>query len=268
MASYGQREVFSNAPLEFVACEIRVPITPRLVREDTFELLTDALSSQFPLPDQEQVQTLTFLAGRAGVPETDRRFRFLNLDRTASAVVSRNAITVETTNYGEFPAFRALVLFVVEAVSRVAKIVGIERIGLRYIDEIRVPDNPGDVAGWRGWIADEVLGPLDIAGDYRPTEFQTVLRLTAGDTNVVVRYGALTGEGVVGDGPLKRRSRRATGPFFVIDTDCFQVTQGADMTEFAVEPITAVLDELHRPAGTLFRRATTDRLREEFRRTP
>ncbi len=270
VADYPRREVFPNAPLEFVACEIRVPTAPKLVREDTFEALTDELAGVLPIPDQEQVQTLTLtvIGGKNGGVETERRYRFLNRERTASAVVARNAITVETTDYQEFREFRSLVLTVADAVAATTKIVGIERIGLRYINEVRVPDEITDASDWRGWISDEVLGVLSVAESYQTAGFQTVLRLAGEDsTGVVLRYAAMVGDGVVGDDPLRRRAPASTGPFFVIDTDSYRTSQGPDMEDFVHQTIAEVLDLIHEPVGTLFHRAITDRLREEFRRT-
>jgi len=267
VAHYPLREVFPNAPLEFVACEIRVPTAPKLVRNDTFEALTDALRDDFPIPDEEQIQTLTVIGAKDGGVETERRYRFLSRERTASAVVARNAITVETTDYQEFGDFRALVLTVADAVATTTNIVGIERIGLRYIDEVRVPGEISDASDWRGWISDDVIGALGIADGYTPDALQTVLRLAGDDsTSVVLRYAAMVGDGVVGDGPLRRRAPATSGPFFVIDTDSYRTSMGPAMEDFTRDRIAAILDVIHEPIGTLFHRAITDRLREEFRR--
>ena len=268
MADYPRREVFRNAPLEFVACEIRVPTAPKLVRDDTFEALTDVLADVLPIPDQEQVQTLTVIGGQDGSVESERRYRFLNRERTASAVVARNAITVETTDYQEFSDFRALVLTVVDAVAATTKIVGVERVGLRYINEVRVAKSINETKDWRGWISDDVLGVLTMTEDYETDAFQTVVRLGGSDsTGVVLRFAAMTGDGVVGGGPLQRRAPASTGPFFVIDTDSYRVTAGSDMEDFERASIARILDVIHAPVGTMFHRSITDRLRKEFRRT-
>lgn len=267
MADYPRREIFPNAPLEFVACEIRVPTAPKLVRDDTFEALTEELAELLPIPDQEQVQTLTVIGGKDGGVESERRYRFLNRERTASAVVARNAITVETTDYHEFSDFRSLALAVVDAVAATTKVVGIERVGLRYIDEIRVPVQVMDANDWRGWISDEVLEVLSLAEGYHTNGFQTVLRLAGDDsTGVVVRYAAMSGSGIVGDAPLRRRAPAASGPFFVIDTDSYRMSTGPDMEDFTHDTVGEVLDLIHKPVGMLFHRAITDRLREELRR--
>lgn len=267
MADYPGREIFSSAPLEFVACEIRVPTAPKLVRNDTFETLTDALRDDFPIPDEEQIQTLTVIGGKEGGVEAERRYRFLSRERTASAVVARNAITVETTDYQEFGDFRSLVLTVVDAVAATTNIVGIERVGLRYINEIHVPDEISDASDWRGWISDHVVGVLGVADGYTTDALQTVVRIAGEDsTGVVLRYAAMVGGGVVGDAPLRRRAPASSGPFFVIDTDSFRTSTGPAMEDFDHERVASILDLIHEPVGTLFHRAITDRLREELRR--
>lgn len=267
MADYPRREVFQNAPLEFVACEIRVPTAPRLVRDDTVEALTDLLAGVLPIPDEEQVQTVTVVGGQDNSVEFERRFRFLNRERTASAVIARNAITVETTDYQEFSEFRALVLAVVDAVTATTKVVGVERIGLRYINEVRVGVPISESKDWRGWISDDVLGVLTVTEGYTSDAFQTVIRLGGIDsTGLVLRFAAMTGAGVVGGGPLVRRAPASTGPFFVIDTDSYRVTTGADMEDFEHDGIAQVLDVIHGPVGAMFHNTITDRLREEFRK--
>ncbi len=245
-----------------------MPIAPRLAHNDTFEALTDALRDDLPIPEEEQIQTFPVIGGKDGGVEAERRFRFLSRERTASAVVARNAITVETTDYQEFGDFRALVLTVADAVAAATNIVGIERIGLRYIDEVRVPDEIHDASDWQGWISDDVVGVLGVTDGYTRDGLQTVVRIAGEDsTGVVLRYAAMVGDGVVGDGPLHRRAPAVSGPFFVIDTDSFRTSTGPAMEDFTHERIAAVLDVIHEPVGTLFHRAITDRLREEFRRT-
>lgn len=267
MADYPRREVFPNAPLEYVACEIRVPTAPKLAREDTFDALAERFTEVLPIPNQEQVETVTVIGGREGAVETERRYRFLNREATASAVVSRNAVTVETTDYEEFHDFRSLVLTVAEAVAATTKIVGVERIGLRYIDEVRVPAGITDARGWRGWISDDLLGALTLADGLQADGFQTVLRLAGEDsTGVVLRLAAMDGNGVVGDAPLRRRAPATSGPFFVIDTDSYRLSPGPAMEDFAPDRIAGILDLIHQPVGTLFHAAITDRLRQEFRR--
>jgi uncharacterized protein (TIGR04255 family) len=262
---YPRREVFRNAPLEYVACEIRTPLTPRLTLDETFVAFVDAFAARLPVPHREHVQTFT--VGETMTQDADVRFRFTNVQRTESVMISRTGVTVETTDYSEYPAFRALISTALTAVEERVAVVGVERIGLRFIDEIRVPTPVTTVGDWQGWIASEVLGPVTLLSGFDAAEFQTVVRLDRGDSHVLTRFAALSGAGVVSEGPMRRRSRHEPGPFFVIDLDSYRETPGPEMMRFVAYELVTIVDALHDPAGDLFHRCITDQLRDEFRRS-
>jgi len=256
------REVFTNAPLAFVACEIRFPLAPKLTGEGSLESLTEVFAETLPIPEFVTIRSIPEMDA-PGDPE--RQLRFLNKQRTTSVSVTRNSLVVETTDYGEWEDFKPLVLEAVRAVQESVKIVGAERVGLRYIDEIRIPENITDTSGWSGWINNDVLSHLDPIPGYTPESFQTVIGLNGPNGQIVVRYAALEGTGVVSDEPLKRRSQTTEGPFFVIDTDSYRDTPGEEMLGFTPGELAPVLDDLHEPVGTMFQNAITDKSRELFR---
>ena len=249
------REVFANAPLAFVVCEIRFPLAPRLVTDDSLIALTDAFTEVLPVPEEERTED-----------GGERRFRFLDPQRTVSVVVARDSLSVETTHYTEWAQFRGAVLRVIRTVAARARIAGVERVGLRYINEIRVPESISDISRWRGWISDDVLGPLGVVPGYSPESFQTITHLRGGPNQLIVRCAALVGSGVVSDEPLRRRIAADESPFFVIDTDSYCDTPGEQMTAFAAEDLGSILDGLHQPLAALFHRAITEKSRELFRK--
>lgn len=266
MSDYPGREVFSNAPLAFVACEVRYPFTPRLTSDDSFEALSEHLRDVLPVPSQSPLQTLS-LSPAGAAADTEPRFRFTDKTRTVSAAVGRSALVIETTHYAEYPRFRELFAAVLSAVGTIASPVGVERVGLRYIDEIRVPRPIESVADWRGWIADDVLATLNLAGGYAAKGMQTLVRLANGSNDITVRCAALEGSGVVDDGPLRRRLPSAVGPFFVIDTDSYWNDGDIGLIDYDPPKLLELIDQLHEPVGVLFHRAITDQLRNEFRGT-
>lgn len=251
------REVFANSPLAFVVCEIRFPQAPRLASDEAFIALTDAFASTLVIPEEEGADN-----------GAERRFRFLDRRRRLSVAVARDALSVETTDYTEWNDFKPFVLETVDVVASTARVAGVERIGLRYINEIRVPEQITDVTQWKRWISDEMLGPVGGIPGYSPAGFQAMTQLTRGDSHLHVRCAALVGSGVVADQPLKRRTPVAEGPFFVIDTDSYTETPGYDMGAFATRELDPALDDLHEPLEALFHRAISDDLREVFRQAP
>ena len=198
----------------------------------------------------------------------ERLFRFLSRDRTTSVALTRSSMSVETTSYSEWRDFRSLVTFAITVVRDCVKVAGVERVGLRYIDEIRVPEPVPDPAGWSGWVNEDVLRHLNVAAGMSPTSFTTAIALRGGNNHMLVRFAALKGPGVVSDEPLERPFSPDEGPFFVIDVDSYQDTSGAEMFDFDAEHVAVVLDELHEPVGLVFQNTITDRARELFRRTP
>ncbi len=256
------REVFANAPLAFVACEIRFPLAPKLTGGGSLESLTEVFADTLPIPE---IVTFSPIPEMDASGDSERQLRFLNKERTTSVSVTRDSLAVETTDYGEWEDFKPLVLEAVRAVGDSVKIVGAERVGLRYIDEIRIPDKITDVSGWSGWINNDVLSHLDPITGYTPESFQTVIELSGPNGQIIVRYAALDGVGVVSNQPLKRRSQTTDGPFFVIDTDSYRDTPGKEMLSFTTGELAPVLDELHEPVGMMFQNAITDKSRELFR---
>ena len=251
-----------NAPLAWVACEIRFPLVPSLTNDDSFESLTEAFFGTFPIPVSPVMVAPT---GEMDTPGVERQFRFLNKSRTMSVSLTKRSLVVETTDYKEWSSFKSDIVGAIEVVGNSARIVGVERIGLRYIDEIRVDNDAEDALRWKGWISDDVLGYLQPVPGYIPESSLTVIRLNRGLNGLEVRYAALTGRGVVSDEPLKRRFPALDGPFFVIDTDSFRDAPGDRILDFTNDALIQVLDELHDPIGVAFQNAITDRSRNLFR---
>lgn len=256
-----EHEVFAEAPLAWVACEIQFPLAPALITGDSFESLVKAFIRTFPIPAEGTVE----IAGEMDDLSAEHQFRFFNKARTMSVSVIRSALLVETTRYDNWDAFKSVVVEAIKAVNSLAEIVGVERIGLRYINEIWVPDNIDNAAGWEGWISDDVLRCIGPVLGYTPQSSLTRLRLGLGLNSLEVRYAALTGQGVVSDEPLKRRYPSRHGPFFVIDTDSSCDTSGTDMIDFNPDQLIPVLDELHEPIEAVFQRAITEKSRNLFR---
>lgn len=257
-----EHEFFAEAPLAWVACEICFPVVPGLTDEDSFRSLAEAFSHSFPIP-RDGVQPPD---GELDALAPERHLRFLNKSHTMSMSLTRCSLTAETTDYKQWGHFKSDVLNAAEAVSSLARIVGIERIGLRYINEIRVPASIGNALGWKGWINEEVLGHLQQVPEYSPESFGTALCCKKDGYSLNVWYAALTGQGVVLDEPLKRRRSVAHGPFFVIDTDSFlEVLPGERSLDFHAEALVPVLEKLHDPVESVFQNAITEKLRDLFR---
>jgi uncharacterized protein (TIGR04255 family) len=143
---------------------------------------------------------------------------------------------------------------------------GVSRIGLRYIDEIRVPGVSADApADWEDWLDASLLAPrlADMGQqDLGATAWDGVAQYAVGENRSLnLRYGVRDGYAVPPGGPLRRKIAPPPGPFFVLDFDCSWTP--TDIPEFDTDVLLSTCDELRRPVRILFDLLTTDRLRDE-----
>ena len=129
-------------------------------------------------------------------PSAQRRIfpRFTNRDRTTALLVKQDALVLETTVYGGWEEhFRPLIREVINALEAVSRPDGVLRVGLRYIDEIRVPSIDSSPGDWRGYIDEHLLAAADpdfIPASLQPSVWQEIVQYqtTTGST-LAIRYG-------------------------------------------------------------------------------
>ena len=261
---YPRREIYPRAPLEWVACEFQFPLAPALIQEPAINDVSKAVRVDLPVIRQEEVQTMSLGPAQSSTV-ADRRYRLLDMKGTRSAVLAGSAIIVETTHYGGYADFRSLIQRVLTSVQTITPIVGIERVGLRYVNEIRLSKQINNVSDWQGWVSNGILQVLDIVGALHPNTLETILRLESKAGMVTVRLASLTGGQVIGNEPLRRRPPLHEGPLFVVDIDSYWVKGDGDFLEFEIESLLKLIDDLHDPVDHIFQSTVTDRFREEMR---
>lgn len=251
-------EVYPNAPLAFVTVEVRFTaenaqnVPPAVYRE-----FQDALGDDW-VTEQLTQQTVTVSINPGNPPTPTARTvtapRFTVRDRTSAVVLTGASVTIETTRYRGWPAFRQILERALRASSQFVKPEGFTRVGMRFVDEIRV-DNVGDRAvGWADWLAPDVLAPaLDAmtASDWVPEEWNGAARYALGEgKQLVLRYGPQHGYVVNPVGPLRRPNPPPPGPLFLLDFDSFW--EPPTIPRFDVEELLVSCDELRAPIRVLF----------------
>jgi len=192
--------------------------------------------------------------------------RYTIRDRTLAVAVTDTTLTVETTSYRHYPQFREVLARAFAAAEKVIQPEGVARIGMRYIDEIRIPGLASeDAVAWRDWLDSSLLPPevnamADVGFDAAAWEGLSQY-IVGSDKKLVLRHGLRSGPVVPANGPLRRPSEPPPGPQFSLDFDCFW--EPAGIPEFGPELLLATCDELRSPARTLFDLLVTHRLRDE-----
>lgn len=262
-----QHEVYPNAPLVLVSFELRHPETDPLTPQQR-ALFKDLLSDALPVMRTQQTSTQTIEFGPSGaVPQihSEEHPKYFDRKMTVAASLLRGSTLVETTQYPGWEDFYALIMKVCDARNQVSPVDGIERIGLRYIDEIRIPysENPE----WGAYLDPSLLGPaIENHADLPLKQWQgiSVYGPERGQS-LVMRHA--TGEGFAVDpnGELKRKAPAYPGKFFALDLDSFWVPESG-VPAFSMPSIEKICTDLHAPIRTTFEQCITDRFRNEVLR--
>ena len=266
-----EREIYPSAPIILMAIEVRHPLGEPLDRKQVAEV-SARIKQLLPLPSEMNEVSITVQAGQDGPPTQQQVVstfsRWTSRDKRTALSIRPESLVIETTDYGSYDRMRELLDIALQTRLAVAAPAGVERIGLRYIDEIRVPaENGGSAPDWDQWVDTSLLGPAHIGAELglAPVVNEGVFVFSGGsDHALVLRYGAQS-DYAVQSTPDLRRPLPPPGPLFKLDID--SVWQAADeVPEFDAELILRQADALHEPVRGVFKSVITDRLREEVLR--
>ena len=254
-----------NAPVALVTMEIPHPATDSLTESSSAELRR-VLAEHLPIERQAQDVAWGMGAGGNPTPTAERFIRYVNRDNTLAASMKTQAVVIEATAYTDFEALVALMMRVIDARSQVSAIVGVERLGLRYVLEVRVPVGVDGRVEWSNWIAEPLLGPQRVApGGLTLTEWQgaAVFREAQPGRSMIVRYGPGVGQALDANYHLRRTMPANQGPFFLLDIDSFWTPTGS-IPEYDRNTVLATFQDLYEPARTVFQEMLTSRLRDDL----
>lgn len=260
------REVYPNAPLQLVACEVAYALAPGADVNAAQDKIYEHLSDAYPLPGVAPASVTVELSPQGAVTrQAPQGFRFLALDRTRSIAASPASIVIEFSRYSRFEEFLDGVVEAVQALTSAVRVAAAQRIGLRYIDEVALtalPDGTFD-----GYFTESVLAPgMEVREVGAPAEFLTTSRFNVEqDTHTVMRTGVLTTPVVSPEGPLAI-ARPTEGPFFLIDIDSAWQATTTPPRPFDPSVIAESLQALHAPVRALFENSITDKLRDDVLR--
>jgi uncharacterized protein (TIGR04255 family) len=264
-----RREVYPNAPLRLVTAEFRFPLSPSLASGDLLSTLANVLGGTLPIiePVPQGLQ-VTFGAEPQPAKMTSGAFRLLSRDRTLAVTVGANRLAVETTVYEHWETFRESIKPSLQAIGEeLQAIAGLDRVGLRYINEIRVPGGDSSIERWTPYISGDLVAVARLAEGCEIKTVQSLLHLATGDNEeLIMRAGVLDGHMVDDSGPLHLPSPPENGPFFLVDIDSYWTRLGT-LEEFDVEATLAIADRIHEPVNALFELSITEQLRDEVLRS-
>ena len=217
------REIYPGTPLVSTAFELIHPETDPIVGELRTALRKE-LASEFPLLRSHRNFTQTFEMGPngpGGQTVVEEFPMFVNRSISMAVSFTSKSILVETTQYSGWESFKDVIQLVCEVRNSVSPIYGVERLGLRYIDEVRV----GNVEShdWSEWIHPSLLGGEVGSTSGLPLKMWqgTLVYGSEPGHGLVLRYGPGEGHATDPNGELKRKQQTTPGHFFLLDIDSF-----------------------------------------------
>lgn len=261
---------YPKAPIALAIVEVRGPESPVLTRAE-IQALKAALHPRLPFFASEHVQDFAVQLGPGGPGPMNASGRdltkFLSRNKRTSATYTTTSTIVETTEYRGWTDFKQTVGAAIAARQDIAPMDGLVRLGIRIIDEIRVPDQGSP--DWSEWLAPALLAPhVEVGGEPLAVLQQQSVVQYAGSSpgeTITVRFGAMDGPPVVSSAPnLVRPHMPDPGPFFLIDTDsAWELTGGDEAPDLISAEVLDRAQHLHAPMKLLFESFITDRLRNE-----
>ncbi|WP_258725134.1 TIGR04255 family protein [Cellulomonas sp. NS3] len=262
---YLGREVFPSAPLAIVTAEMRFGYEPRLKDDPVRDRFAEAVREAFPVLSIEQA--VTFTMSSVGGPEatTIPQVRATTTDRQATVTLNATSLSLAMSGntYVEFASsFAPLMAICVKALHQAAGNVPLQRLGLRYIDEVRPPTAPPD-GDWSMWVRRDLLGATGaLEAEVSGHRSSTTFRSGPGRT-ITFNAGQFDGGTVIDAALPFAPAEIEQGPVFIIDVD--SAWEPGEHTPLDPDSLEQVLAELHEPVGGIFQWSITEASRELFR---
>jgi uncharacterized protein (TIGR04255 family) len=236
-------KTLARSPLVLVAAQINFEDIGAEVRHSQARHMQKLVGSHWTqLQAAPQMKTTMTPAGAVNEPNRNA-YRLLSADGSWAALLNPDSVTLETRSYPGWGQMLSTIEAFAEAIAEVYDPSSEIRLGLRYVDQVPLPDT---WEGWKGLIPDHLLGILidpRFEDGILGSEQRVLLRLDE-QIRCILRHGLIATES---DKP---------GSGYLLDYDLFRENCGG----YSADSVTAGADALHAYAGRLFRASITDEL--------
>ncbi len=261
-----EHEVYPSAPVVVATVEVRHTETPSLTHTERRKV-KQALSPWAPIQRSSKQLIVTSVMGAAGAG--DQAFeefpKYFSRDSMLAISFRKEAVVIEATRYDGWLDFKKIIEAAVTTRAEIGLPDAVERIGVRYLNEVRPDDDTA--VDWTDWLDSAVLGPIELEEsvglEAKQWQGQAIYGPKDG-RSLVLRYAPGEGQAVE-TGQELVRSKFTPGPFMWIDIDSFWLHEET-LPEFDTEIILKKCIDLHMPVRTLFEKLITPKLREVLRR--
>jgi uncharacterized protein (TIGR04255 family) len=244
-------------PVYFTLAQVRFNALLKLA--EYLPSIQDAMrKSGFPdfVARKSVVIQITMQDGQAmPIPATQENFFFGNADKTHCFVLNAEALALQSTDYGTFEDFSAMLLRGLALVDQVVQLDFTERVGLRYLDHV-TPAGDDILANY---LAPEVIGLSSKLGGKSIHSFSETFNALSDirlRSRVVIQNSGLSfppdlqPEGML----IDPRFLTYTGLHALVDIDGF--VEGREV--FSADTVSRHLDDIHKVVKVAFRATVTE----------
>jgi uncharacterized protein (TIGR04255 family) len=248
--------VFERPPLMLTLFQIQFPTVLGVENPQYVAPFQEAIRERYPnlLPTNQVEMQIAMAAGEAQIRrgEMFRQWRFSDMDDNWVVVLGHNFVTLETRSYEHFDAFVDQIQFIIDAlIAHIRPTVGL-RIGLRYINEIRSPDE--DVLSF---IRPQLLGPLavDSVAAHLIQGVQELRLAFEQGNGLNIRHGYVPQGTTV---QPRTDDERFDEPFYLLDFDAFYEFSPLEPLAMQSDMICNYVNDYHSLIYQLFRWSVTE----------
>ncbi|MCH7850226.1 MAG: TIGR04255 family protein [Nanoarchaeota archaeon] len=174
-----------------------------------------------------------------------RTWQFYNKEKTKAVILSKNSLNLEYKNYySNFKELTSDIKLILKSLFEEYTIEIIDRIGLRYIDEIKL--DSGDPLDWKDIICDDLTSSIRFVSSKNLMRTMQEIYIKEDNYTIVFKYGI----------PNSLYPSKIVRKEFTLDTDCF--LEG----ELSKEDIINLLEEFHEVVKKTFEKSIGNNLRK------
>ncbi len=238
----------SAAPLIRVLVQIRFPVVASVDKQEFIGPFQEAIRKEYGILRREQ--SVGFVLGSAGpIPAPQSTiWRFKNETGTWRASLAPDFVALETTKYESQAELISRLKELLLATQEHIRPSVVDRIGVRYIDQIR----DANAKDMRRLIRPEVAGVLNAAwaSDAVQVLSENLFEVPPGTSRILARWGMIPPQATIDPAVMEPVDQRS----WILDLDMFD----ARSQPFEAESLTAVAESFAARLYTVFRWAVTE----------
>jgi len=246
------REVLKAPPLVLALCQVNFATKLRATTDEVAGAFQDKVDARYPLLNPIEMQSFEF-SGTAGQSPQARNLPGKTIlqfaDHASDWVVSlsSDSIALECRSYQHFEEFLDRLQEVLDACIATVRPTVVNRIGLRYINEIRLTS----ITDVSTVVRSELLGPLSepIFQVSTKNALQSFELATQSRARINFNHGYFPSGTTI---QLRPNESSQSNPFYLIDLDVYQVFAGNDEMAMNSKGLVDRASEFHDTLSRIF----------------